>query len=635
MMRSIRGVLRTFAATILVTSVVIPATPAAAPAAGTPAAAAADPGTQPVHDYAEAIREQIWVQTTVDSDADGAPDRVAVRIIRPRATATGLQVPVIFQPSPYYAGLNDVANHDDIDRDGEGDSLLRSAGVSANRAAETIVFSGYLDNYFVPRGYAVVFADSLGTGGSTGCPTSGGRNETLGMKAVVDWLNGRAPGFDGDGAPVRADWSTGRTGMIGVSYNGTLPNAVASTGVHGLETIVPIAAISSWYDYYRANGGVVAPGGFQGEDTDILAKAVLTRANPEVCADVMAALERDQDRITCDYSPFWAERDYLRDVQKVKASVLLVHGLHDNNVRTLHAGQWWDALAEQGVPRKIWLHQAAHTDPFNVRRAEWLSTLHRWFDYWLYRIDTGIMQEPMADVEVAPNVWETAQTWPVPGAERTALAFGGPAADGRPGTLVPWPAPSHDRQTFVDDPARTAEDLAGNELGVDPNRLAYLSEPLAAPARLSGTPTVTVQADLRGRSPYLTALLVDYGIADRFARLALLPGEDCIGPGIPEDPGCFRKRGYVTEQTPFEVVTRGWIDVRNRLSPSRTTPIEPGEPYSFTWELQTNDHVFAPGHRIGVVLISTDRDHTLRYPAGTEVGVRLGVSRVTLPLTRP
>ncbi|MFF9119110.1 hypothetical protein ACF09Y_26580 [Streptomyces massasporeus] len=25
----------------------------------------------------------------------------------------------------------------------------------------------------------------------------------------------------------------------------------------------------------RANGGVVAPGGFQGEDTDILAKAVL------------------------------------------------------------------------------------------------------------------------------------------------------------------------------------------------------------------------------------------------------------------------------------------------------------------------------------------------------------------------
>jgi X-Pro dipeptidyl-peptidase len=626
-MRSIRSVLRATTAGLTVLAAALPGVAAPGPARAAP------PGTRPVHDYTQAIREQVWVQTAVDSDADGRPDRVAVRIIRPRATGSGLKVPVIFQPSPYYAGLNDVPNHDDVDRDGS-DNALRRGAAGADRAAETIVFAGYLDNYFVPRGYAVVFADSLGTGGSDGCPTSGGRNETLGMAAVVDWLNGRAPGFDAAGAPVRAAWSTGRTGMIGVSYNGTLPNAVASTGVRGLETIVPIAAISSWYDYYRANGGVVAPGGFQGEDTDVLAKAVLTRAGPEVCADVMAALERDQDRVTGDYSRYWAERDYLRDVDRVRASVLLVHGLHDDNVRTRQAGQWWDALAERGVPRKIWLHQAGHTDPFNVRRAEWLATLHRWFDHWLYRIDNGIMREPMADVEVAPTVWRTARTWPIPGARPTALAFAGPGADGRPGTLVPWPARPAGRQAFVDDPARTAEELAGGELDADPNRLVYLSAPLRRETRLSGTPTVTVRADVTGKSPYLTALLVDYGTATRYAGLRTLPVQDCVGPGIPEDPGCFNRREYVTEETPYEVVTRGWLDVRNRISPARTTPIEPGRPYRFSWGLQTQDHVFAPGHRIGVVLISTDRDHTLRYPAGTEVGVRLGVSRVVLPLDR-
>ena len=37
---------------------------------------------------------------------------------------------------------------------------------------------------------------------------------------------------------------------------------------------MPIAAISSWYDYYRANGGCVAPGGYQGEDADVLAQYV-------------------------------------------------------------------------------------------------------------------------------------------------------------------------------------------------------------------------------------------------------------------------------------------------------------------------------------------------------------------------
>ncbi|MET0414834.1 MAG: Xaa-Pro dipeptidyl-peptidase [Actinoplanes sp.] len=562
-------------------------------AAPTPASAAAPPGpTQPVYDYAAAVREEVWVQTPVDSDADGAPDRVAVRIIRP---ATDRRVPVIFQPSPYYAGLNDVPNHDDIDRGGSGDASVLSA---ANRP---ITFAGYLDNYFVPRGYAVVFADSLGSGGSDGCPTSGGRNETLGMKAVVDWLNGRAPGFDATGAPVRAGWSTGRTGMIGVSYNGTLPNAVAATGVRGLETIVPIAAISSWYDYYRANGGVVAPGGFQGEDTDVLAKAVLTRANPEACAHVMAALERDQDRETGDYSRYWAERDYLRDADRVRASVLLVHGLHDFNVRTQQAGQWWQALGENGVPRKLWLHQAGHTDPFNVRRDVWLATLHRWFDQWLYKIDTGIMREPLADVEVAPNQWVTSRTWPLrPAPVRLAGGSG----------------------SFVDNPARTAQDLAANETAADPNRLVTLTEPLTRETRLSGTPEVTVRASLDGESPYLTAMLVDYGPAERYAGLRTLLEEDCIGPGIEGDPGCFRRREYVTAETPYEIVTRGWLDVRNRLSPARTTPVEAGRTYTLRWNLQTTDHVFAAGHRIGVVLISTDRDHTLRYPAGTVVGVR-------------
>jgi X-Pro dipeptidyl-peptidase len=587
-----------------------------------PASAAPATGTEPVYDYTQAIRERLTVETSVDSDHDGRRDRVEVRVIRPRTAA---RVPVIFQPSPYYAGLNDVPNHDDIDRDS---GRARTAPPGADRAAESVVFAGYLDNYFVPRGYAVVFADSLGTGGSDGCPTSGAANETQGMKAVVDWLNGRARGFDGAGQPARADWSTGRVGMIGVSYNGTLANAVASTGVKGLETIVPIASISSWYDYYRAGGGVVAPGGFQGEDLDVLAKAVLTRRNPEVCADVIASIERDQDRETGDYSRLWADRDYLRDVGKVRASVFVVHGLSDWNVKTKQFGQWWDALAARGVPRKIWLHQGDHADPFNVRRAEWLDTLHKWFDHWLYRIDNGIMNEPMADVETAPGHWTTARSWPVPGTAPVSYfltASGG---------LSRLPTGFGTRQSFTDNPARTAEDLVAGEGTADPNRLAYLTPALDHAVRLSGTARVTVRASVDGRSPYLTALLVDYGTGVRFAGFRRLPETDCVGPGIPEDPGCFARREYVTAESPYQIVSRGWLDVRNRHSPAVTEPVRPGSEYTFGWELQTQDHVFAAGHRIGLVLISTDRDYTLRYPSGTVVTTRLGLSGVSLPLSR-
>jgi X-Pro dipeptidyl-peptidase len=211
--------------------------------------------------------------------------------------------------------------------------------------------------------------------------------------------------------------------------------------------------------------------------------------------------------------------------------------------------------------------------------------------------------------------------------------FFGPAADQRPGTLAKWPAPLGGRQTFTDDPAQTAEQLTDNELAADPNRLAFLTTPLERTTRLSGTPRVTVRASLSGSSPYLTALLVDYGSDVRFAGLRRLADVDCVGPGVPEDPGCFARREYVTAQTPYQIVSRGWLDVRNRHSAGVTEPIEPGRTYTFSWQLQPQDHVFAAGHRLGLVLISTDRDFTLRYRAGTTVTTRLGLSNVVLPLS--
>ncbi|MGH8968156.1 MAG: CocE/NonD family hydrolase, partial [Actinomycetes bacterium] len=195
--------------------------------------------TQPVFSYKDAIREHVYVESPVDSDRDGKNDRVNVDIIRPKETEHGLKVPVIMDESPYY------------DNAGRGnESELKTYDADGN----PVKFPLFYDNYFVPRGYAFLAVDMVGTTKSDGCPVSGGPSDVLGGKAVVDWLNGRAKAFRPDGSPVKATWTTGRTGMIGKSYDGTLANGVAATGVEGLETIVPIAAISSWYDYSRMNG---------------------------------------------------------------------------------------------------------------------------------------------------------------------------------------------------------------------------------------------------------------------------------------------------------------------------------------------------------------------------------------------
>ncbi len=53
---------------------------------------------------------------------------------------------------------------------------------------------------------------------------------------------------------IDADWSSGNVAMTGVSYGGTLPFEVATTGVKGLKTIIPVAGIASWYDYTNSQG---------------------------------------------------------------------------------------------------------------------------------------------------------------------------------------------------------------------------------------------------------------------------------------------------------------------------------------------------------------------------------------------
>ncbi|PZG44610.1 Xaa-Pro dipeptidase [Spongiactinospora gelatinilytica] len=594
--------------------------------AGTPAIKVENGATQPVFSRADAITQTVYVEVAgVDSDADGRADRVAVDIMRPKETEQGLKVPVIMEASPYYAPLNNIPNHNvDIDEENQDAAGLiarnRADLLDSIGATRAVAFDGYYDNYFVPRGYAIALVENVGSGRATGCPTTGDRNETLGPKAAIDWLNGRARGFDANGESVRATWSTGAVGMIGVSYNGTLPNAVASTGVPGLKTIVPIAAISSWYDYYRANGGVLAPGGFQGEDADVLARTVLTRADgQQACGALMDRIEADQDRVTGDYSRFWDARNYLNDVRKVRASVFLVHGLNDWNVKTKHAAQWWDALAERGVPRKIWLTQGAHTNPFSFRTEEWLRQLHSWFDHWLHGVRNGIMREPQADVEYAAGQWGRHASWPLPGT--------------RPVTIPLKPARA--AESFVDQKTRTAEQLAADPDAADPNRLAYATPVLRRDVRLSGTPTIKVRAALDGgRSPYLTALLVDYGTDVRATGALRTTGQQyCYGESVPGDIGCLITREHVTVEAPFKIVSRGWLDVRNRHRPDRTDPVRPGRAHDFRWDFQAQDHIFKAGHRIGVVLLSTDRDYTLRYPAGTRVTVWPGKSTVTLPVT--
>lgn len=183
-----------------------------------PAAAQSTPReSKPVYSYENAIRESVWVDTRLDGDKDGKTDRVAVDIVRPRELARqGRKIPVIMDASPYYSCC------------GRGNESQKKT-YDAN--GNVVQMPLYYDNYFVPRGYAFVGVDFTGTNRSDGCVDVGGRSDVQSAKAVVDWLNGRAKGYTSrtGSTKAKANWTNGKTGMIGVPAGHRLALIVAGT----------------------------------------------------------------------------------------------------------------------------------------------------------------------------------------------------------------------------------------------------------------------------------------------------------------------------------------------------------------------------------------------------------------------
>lgn len=580
-----------------------------------------DGATQPVFGYADAIRERVWVQADFDSDLDGENDMIAMDIMRPAASEVDLKVPVIMDASPYFTTLC---------RGNEGECIEDTDGDGLNDQ-----WPLFYDNYFVPRGYAVVLLHMVGTGFSNGCPVTGGTPDNLSAVAAIDWLNGRRVGVDASGAEVVADWHNGKSGMIGKSYDGTLANAAAATGVEGLTTIVPIAAISSWYDYSRSNGIR-----FNTNYPASLSNTVTNPSRRAYCSPVRTILNETDGDESGDYTDFWVERDYLPDVDKVTASVFVVHGLQDNNVKTNHFSQWWDALAANDVPRKMWLTRTGHEDAFDFRRAEWVETLHAWFDYWLQDVDNDVMDEPMVDVEYGPDEWVTYSDWPAPRSKMTNLFFRAPAEGEFAGSVDLTKLPAPVEQSFVDSTFKSENSMINDPEDEDGNRLVYLSEPLDGPLHVSGTPMLGLEAAVNDVDTNFGVILVDYG-PEKLQVSTSSEGvgnvesgeEDCWGESSAADDACYVITEKRTTTATQWRVSKGIVDALNIYDVTTPTPLVPDDFYQFEFELLPVDYVFEAGHQIGIIVVGSYRSYSsVAESNAATITLSVSDSRLALPI---
>lgn len=551
----------------------------------------------------EWIREELWVETEFDSDGSGAPDRMHVLVCRQKQTTTeGLKVPVIYVTSPYFAGVGSTApNHMWDPKQELGNDPPERENPEPVKPRPPRFSERHAQNW-VPRGFAVVCSCSPGTGLSQGCPTVGGDNESLAPKAVIDWLCGRANGYttvDGD-EKTEATWCTGKVGMTGTSYNGTLPLAAATTGVEGLEAIIPIAPNTSYYHYYRSNGLIRHPGGYTGEDIDVLYNFI-NSGDPETrdycnCNVRDELLVKSFDRNNGDYNEFWAGRDYLNDIEPLKAATLMAHGLNDWNVMPEHSVRIYEAIKAKGVPCRIFLHQGGHGGPPPM------EMMNRWFTRYLFGVENGveddakswIMRED-ADRDEGPTSYPD---YPHPEASQVTLSL---TSGGREsgGLSLESPDEKQGTESLIDDYSIKGRDHARAESSE--NRLLYVTPVLTEPVHISGTATLNIKLASNEPAANLSVWVVS------------LP---------------WKRSRNMTDN----VITRGWADPQNYKSLTESEPLVPGKFYEMTFNLQPDDQVIAAGQQIGLMIFSSDYDFTLWPEPGTELTLDLDASKFSLPI---
>ena len=593
----------------------------------------------------ETVFEKVYVETPVDTDQDGKYDLIAVYIKRP---VTEEKVPAVFVANPYMLHCNeDWYDLYDVNTEVKAyptqnikeeeilfvpkEKPVCEARVSKGTARTNVIpepdpseyecISGLYD-HLIGRGYAGVFSAGLGTRGSDGLTLTGSHEEILAFKSVVDWLNGRARAFtDRTGnLEIKASWCTGATAMSARSYLGTMCIGVAATGVEGLKTILPEAGISNWYEYYRHNGLTLPAMDWQGDDIDILAKYCFSRAlDPEDFEQIRPLFEESQkalakgaDRESGNYNQFWDERNYLKNADKIKASVFVIQGLNDWNVKPDQGVQLFEKLQEMGKDRMMLLHQGEHIYTYYLEGAPTLGLIDRWLDYYLKGIDTGIQNEPKIYIEsnVDQKQWMTEEVWP-------------------PKAMKCFRGEDVGIQTITDDLSATVYDREKKNtkewldeivLTENDHSLHFELGTMQAETRFAGRARVTFRARINQPTAILSAMLVEKGTQKRLT--SELDGDEKVS---------FK---FKTEETPsdYYVITRGWMNAQNRTTNYSKEAIDPDTWYEYSFEFVTNDYTIAEGHSLSLILYGMDVDQTQLPSTVTKIEVDTASVRVFCPM---
>ncbi len=461
--------------------------------------------------------------------------------------------------------------------------------------------------YFAGHGYACIRVDMRGSGDSEGVMLGEYlRQEQDDAIEVLDWI-------------AAQPWSTGKAGMIGISWGGFNGLQVAARKPASLKAIVTICSTDDRYaDDIHYMGGCLLmenPGwnSFMFSlNTTPPDPAMVGNKWKEVWLDRLkgsgfwiAEWLKHQRR-----DDFWKHGSVCEDFSDIEAAVYAVGGWADG-----YSNAVFRLLAGLDAPAKGLVGPWAHKYPHFAKPGPQIGFLQeclRWWDQWLKDIDTGIMDEPQLRAWVED---------PVPPA---------PYYEERPGKWVgedSWPSPR-----ITDRVMHLNADGLGDEAG--PSKALTINSPMTVGTMAGHWCAFGLEPDLPGdqRSEAGGSLVFDTDVLPEDVEIL---GAPVVTLTLSSDKPVAMVAGVLSDILPDGAATRvsfGLLNLTHRDSHEHPEPLEPGK--SYTVRLQLNDcgHRFAVGNRIRIALSTVYWPIAWPSPEKATLTIAAGDSTLALPV---
>lgn len=598
----------------------------------------------PVFDTSKVIREVVYVESDLDTDGDGQSDLLQATIFRPFESEK-MPVPALYTASPYFGGIidNEKRNHN-VDKnltdatEWTNPQYEPSAVVKARKPSDentssatemAVGKSSYtLNEYLLARGFASVFAGAIGTRGSDGLRITGAPEETESAKEIIEWLHGDRIAYTDRSRKheIKADWCNHNIGMTGRSYLGTLQIAIATTGVAGLKTVVSEAAISSWYDYYREHGLVIAPEDCQGEDLDLLAETCQSnlldsgdyiKIKPKY-DEMQASLLEKEDRKTGQYSDYWENRNYRHHTDKINCSWISVHGLNDWNVKPKNVYKIWQKVKDLPVEHHLFLHQGPHYNMNNLVSIDFTDLMNLWFVHELLGIENNAYNQwptVMIQDNLEADIWHDEEDWSNDVGQKVVYYPTDDAELQKDGNgkkkLAFLDLGGKDfKAAKISESAWQDKFIAGDEKWAKPS-LRFTTDEFIHPVTIVGRPEVKLRVSSSLNKGQISVALVELGDRKRLTAVPKFLMRD--GQELGFRFGTDTLQEFVPDKLSHaKLITKAHMNLQNYANMQKPAAIEPGEFYDLSFELQPTYYKVPVGSKLCLIIYSTDQGMTKR-----------------------